>query len=652
MTLLWLAAAVFYVAPNGADRNAGTAQAPFATLERAREAARGATKPATIYLKPGTYSRREPLTLGAEDSGVAWLAAPGGAVRLSGGQRITKFETAKDRRLRPEAAGKVLVCDLRAEGITDFGRMQSRGFSRPITPAHLELFFNGKRMTMARWPNEGFAHISGVGDADPQDDGHGRKIGRIERGFSFQFDKPARWKGSGDAWVHGYWAWDWANTYEAVESIDWEKGFVKTKAPYGLYGFRTGQRFYFLNVLEELDQPGEYYVDTKQGLLYFWPPAAMKTAEIAVSIMEKPLVDVQNARDVKFSGVTFELVRGTAVHVAGGERVRVENCVVRNVGDIGIAIDGGVGHQVDRCEVYQTGDAGITMAGGDRMTLTPGKHSVTNSSIHHIAEWSRTYQPGVRLTGVGLRVAHNVIHDSPHNGILLNGNDHVIEFNEIHRVCLETGDVGAFYMGRDWTERGVQIRHNYFHDTGGVGMGSMGVYLDDCASGATVYGNIFCRTQRAVFIGGGRDHRVDNNIFVDCEPAVHVDSRGLDARPVWHDMIYKTMRESALAVRFLEPPYITRYPELRTIEPYYAVDTGVPPEGNVIVHNVCWRGKWLDLRWKWENPKIEIRDNLVDSDPLFVNLERGDFRLRPESPAWKTGFKTIPVERIGIERRR
>ena len=106
-----------------------------------------------------------------------------------------------------------------------------------------------------------------------------------------------------------------------------------------------------------------------------------------------------------------------------------------------------------------------------------------------------------------------------------------IEFNEIHHVCLETGDVGAIYTGRDWTLRGNVIRHNFIHHTGGVGMGSMGIYLDDCVSGTQIYGNVFCKVHRAAFIGGGRDYKVENNIFVDCTPAVELDGRGLSKRP-------------------------------------------------------------------------------------------------------------------------
>src|SRR6266851_8607022 len=157
--------------------------------------------------------------------------------------------------------------------------------------------------------------------------------------------------------------------------------------------------------------------------------------------------------------------------------------------------------------------------------------------------WSKCYVPAVLLDGVGLRASHNLIHDHPHCAILFGGNDHLIEFNEIHHIALETGDVGAIYTGRDYTFRGNRIRHNYIHHTGGVGMGSMGVYMDDCVSGTEVFGNVFFKVHWAMFIGGGRDHRVENNLFVDCDPAVRADGRGLEPSPVWRDMVDSYMRQ-------------------------------------------------------------------------------------------------------------
>ena len=301
---------------------------------------------------------------------------------------------------------------------------------------------------------------------------------------------------------------------------------IKTRPPYGQYGFNSGQRFYFLNILEELAQPGDYFVDRQTGLLYFWPPAPLQGAEIVATLLEQPLIHLTNVSHVSLCNLTCECSRGDGIVLTGGTQNLVAGCTLRHLGNRGVVVAGGTRHRVSGCDVYDTGDGGISLSGGERKTLTPGGH-VTNNLVHHIACWSRCYQPGIGISGVGNRIAHNVIHDCPHNGILLDGNDHLIEFNEIYRTCLETGDVGAFYMGRDYAQQGNVIRDNFFHHTGGVGMGSMAVYLDDCTSGVTITGNIFYRTRRAAFIGGGRDNIVDNNVFINYA-AVAIDGRGVD----------------------------------------------------------------------------------------------------------------------------
>jgi len=656
----------YYIALNGNDAWAGTKTQPFATLNAARDAIRKLktrqqfpAEGVTVYMRGGCYSHSSGFTLSAEDSGtpearVIYRAFPGEQVRLLGGKRLQHFAPVTDAaildRLDPQARGHVVQVDLRAEGVTDFGKLQSRGFDRPMTPAHLELFFNGKVMQLARWPNEGSVQIAGIPHNAGVSDGMGQTIGQLEAGFHYAGERPERWKKTDDIWVHGYWAWDWANSYEQIASIDTGAHLLKTRKPYGQYGFRTGQRFYFLNILEELDQPGEYYLDRTTGILYFWPPATIEKAETYISLLEAPIIALKGAAFVTVQGITLEVTRGCGITIDGGEQNIIGGCIVRNIGNYGIMIEGGSGHTVSGCDVYATGDGGVMVHGGDRKTLTPGKHNVENNHIHHIGLWSRCYQPGVMVSGVGNRVAQNCIHDGPHNAIQLSGNDHIIEYNDISHVCLETGDVGAFYMGRDWTQLGNIVRYNYFHEIGGIGMGSMAVYLDDCSSGVTIYGNIFYHTQRAAFIGGGRDNIVDNNVFVECMPAVCIDGRGLEHSPVWHDMVYETMRKRLEEIHYTQPPYCERYPKLAELTPYYAKADGVPPEGNVVRHNIAVGGQWLDISWHADAKMVDMHENLVGQDPHFVDAGKQNFQLQDDSPAFALGFKRIPVEQIGCYR--
>ncbi|HZT30879.1 MAG TPA: right-handed parallel beta-helix repeat-containing protein [Bryobacteraceae bacterium] len=659
------AGAEFYVAPNGSDSAPGTQSRPFATLERARDAIRAMKRqgglPAggvTVWLGAGRYQLSASFALSAEDSGterarIVYRARPGEEVRLTGGRPVTGFQHVQDpaarERIHPLYRNRVLAVDLRAQGITDFGRLLPRGFGQSA-PAALELFFNDQPMTLARWPNQGFVHVGGLpaGEAAKITDIHaaGSKGGR----FVYREDRPERWSKALDIWLHGYWRYDWADNYVAVRSIDPAVHQIATDGSPGPYGIAPGQRYYYLNLLEELDEPGEWYLDRRTGMLYFWPPATPEGKSTWVSLLEKPLVSLDDVSDVTVAGLIVEQGRGNGVEIRGGARDLVAGCTLRNLGNYAVVIQGGSRHGVLSNDIYATGDGGIQLHGGDRRTLTPAGHYARNNHIHDFDRWSRTYCPAVLVTGVGNEVSHNLIHDSPHNAIQISGNDHVIEFNEIHHVAEETGDVGAVYLGRNWTERGNVVRHNFFHHIGAPGRDVRVVYLDDCASGTTVFGNLFYETTRGVIIGGGRDNRVENNVFVNSEPGVRIDDRCVSTREVWRNMVYKEMQAGLDAVRESEALYRRRYPALGGIEPYYAAKGGVPPEGNSIAHNISLGATWLSfaLEQPADRKLFDVRENLVDQVIPFADPTRMNFSIPAGSPVYQTGFQPIPVDRIGL----
>lgn len=665
-----------YVSPAGSDAWSGRhpnptgdgRDGPFATPEAARDALRERRRSgATVWLRGWHYHRETAFDLGPEDGGaedapVVYRAFPGEEVRLIGGRAVAGFRpvTAAGRtaeawqRLSPAARGSVLVTDLRAQGIDDYGTLEPVGFGRGRRPAAMEVFYRDRRMTLARWPDHSFVTIArvdvpGRGGTDdvPWDAGSDEP----NRSFEYFGDRPRGWRRPAEALVHGYWTYDWADSYQRVESIDLDARRVTTDRP-GAYGYTTGQRYYFLNVLEELDSPGEWYLDRQAGQLYFRPPGDPPADEVVVtvSLLSEPVVALRGASHVHLHGLTVECCRSDGIGITGGRDARVRCCEVRNTGEYGIRVDGGAGHRIERSRVHDTGAGGVQLAGGDRRTLQPAGHVVEHCDIHRFSRLLLTYTPGVDLHGVGHRVAHNHLHDAPHTAVLLHGNDHVIELNEIDRVCTQTGDAGAFYMGRDWTERGNVVRHNFFHDLGIFGYGRHGVravYLDDCASGTTIFGNVFLRCTRAVLIGGGRDNRVEHNLFVHCEPAVQLDGRGRCLTEQWRGMVYDTMRPRLEDMRHREPPYADRYPQLADLDAVYQAGEGFEPTGNVIVNNLCYGGRWL-LTLRDVDPRLlPDDDNLIGVDPGFADEPNDDLRLPTGSPAYEAGMQPIPFGRIG-----
>jgi hypothetical protein len=231
----------------------------------------------------------------------------------------------------------------------------------------------------------------------------------------------------------------------------------------------------------------------------------------------------------------------------------------------------------------------------------------------------------------------------------------LIEFNEIHHVCTESNDAGAIYTGRNWTMRGTIIRHNYLHHiTGFRDRGCVGVYLDDMFCGTEISGNLFYKVTRAAFIGGGRDCIVKNNLFVDCNPSLHIDARALGWAHGHADMWIKEGREKGTlsGIRYKEPPYSQRYPKLVNI----LDDEPAAPQGNRVFCNVSFGGKWDGVHSSAREYQ-SIENNLVDVDPQFATPERignskqpraVDFALKADSPARAIGFPKLPLDRIGL----
>ena len=323
--------------------------------------------------------------------------------------------------------------------------------------------------------------------------------------------------------------------------------------------------------------------------------------------------------------------------------MRIAASTIRNMGNWGIKVFGGAEHGVTGCDIYQTGQGGIHLEGGDRKNLSPAGHSADNNHIHHTSRWDPVYQQAIALFGVGNRATHNLIHHVPHIAIGFSGNDQTIEYNEIHTAVFQSNDAGAIYTSppdETWSMRGHKIRFNYLHNIHGFqDRGCNGVYLDDCFSSADISSNIFCDVATAILIGGGRDNRMTNNMFIRCGSAFSIDARGLG----WASGVGRFATEELHTLNYKQPPWSVKYPELLGI----LEDEPLAPKGNVVARSICWDGAWGQTEAKAE-PYVTFQDNLIDTDPKFVDAAGVSFKLQEDSPAFKLGFQAIPVEKIGI----
>lgn len=627
-----------YVSPAGLDANPGTSAKPVRTVQRAVNLAR-TMRPGhvAIHLRKGRFDVLRTIQLGSRDDDTEFVGD--GVAWLSGGKQLTRWRSLSgsagrlaqsdvDSRIPPAARAHVLVCDVSA--ISDLGSLKPRGFGTPLQKGGLQLYEDMEPLPLARYPASG----KWLNTGEP--------VGTD--GFVAPDRRPERWKSLDDAWVFGYFNYDWAESYLPIQSYESATSTLTFGAapPYGVVKDR---RFYYMNVPEELDEPGEWYLDRNAKRIYVWPRheagprMGAPRSSLVASVLPGPVFDVVGADRITFKGLVLAEGRDCAVRVRNSTHVVVDRCLIWDFGTWGVSFEGGSDCGIRRSNIRYTGEDGVMLVAGDFKAQKPGRLFAENCHISDYSCWCRTYHPGVLIGGYANRISHNLIENAPHQAILLSGNEHVIEYNDIRSVCTETGDAGAVYMGRDTTMRGNVIRFNRFRKIGptvtspGGYTGVMSVYLDDCWSGTTISGNVFEGPGTGIMIGGGRDNVVENNVFVGTDPAIHFDARGRG----WAAKYFVphgewNFFESFEAAHVTEPPYSTHYPELaRTVEGDLK-----NPAGNKVLNNVC-VGPWINYLDGLSEKDLEYRGNVL--------LKKGTLAQALKSGS--RGFVPIPTDRIG-----
>lgn len=683
---LSVGAADYYVATDGSDANPGTLGSPFATLGAARDAVRGLSHPlssgATVYLRGGRYLMQSALALsGSQDSGtptalVSYRNYASESVLLIGGTNVNGFAAVTNAatlaRLTASAQTNVLVADLTAQGITALGTMTNHGYGHsgydtPERPFQSELLFQDRSMQLARFPNTGWLNTAAP---------------IYTNGFAYTGANPSAWADMSDVWVQGYFPVDYSDCWERVVAINTTSKNVTNAWPgvvYDNYG-NVGQRFFFFNVLEELDAAGEYYIDRTNGLVYFWPPSSITNNACVVTITTN-LVTLDGVSNVVFSGLTFEGGKSQLIRISGGKSNLITGCTLRGGAADAVKILGSPQSGVTRSLITDIGERGIWFYGsGDRTNLISGSNFVSNCTFSNVSRLCRANKNAVEASHtyyfaneevVGMYIGHNLFCYMPHQAINLYGNNNLIEYNEIHHVCTETADAGALYSGFDWTFRGTVIRNNYFHDInmgGGASdySGVFVIYADAAWSGATIYGNIFCQVDHAIFLNSGRDNLVQNNLFVDVTncPASKLQAFTVavnqSALGNGFGTLGGTMWNRLTNMPFQSVTWSNQYPALATITngPYVPWTNTCLAMGNVIGTNVFWNcytntvGSYSGAYWKWlhnADTNATVSGNLTNADPLFVDYANRNFALQTNSPAWALGFQPIPTSGFGPE---
>jgi len=482
------------------------------------------------------------------------------------------------------------------------------------------------------------------------------------------------WPESREAEIHICPRYGWVNGIVPVVGFDPDRSMLRLAEDWPEKVW-AGNRFFVENVFEELDAPGEWYLDRDTGDLYLRPPQSFDQSEVVAAVMDRVIEfcgDPDKDRwvsHITFSGFTIcdttysPVVKSwyfpcnAAVWLTGASHCRVTQCQFRHVGGYAVIIaSGSHDSQIVGNEVASPGQGGVFIDGGKAENpqqsgppaLRPRRNQVSGNYIHHAGAIYK-HVAGVYISHADENiVSHNLIHDVPRYAISVKYDcaHNVIEFNEVRRTNLETNDTGGIehYLNR----KPSVIRGNLIADT--VGLKTTpdgqfqtpffcwGIYLDGYTSHATVTQNIVFRNYRGgIMVGAGSENVIANNIFVE---ATTSQVEFYDSRPEGKGNKFQ-----------------------RNIVCYAA------PDGSAL-HLLQWRkdfvesdhnlffrvGGKLDVltsgaqRRPWEDwLALGMDAHSLIADPLFLDPTKDDYRLKPDSPALKLGFQPIPVEKIGLK---
>jgi len=279
-----------------------------------------------------------------------------------------------------------------------------------------------------------------------------------------------------------------------------------------------------INFLDEIDQPGEWALDFKDGKIYYYPNGDITKQVVTISDNKSSIVKFNDASYIQFLGFNVAGSMGNGFELQRSHHITLAGNKVSYITGSGIVDFYGNNNVIMSNDVFEVGASGITIGfAGNRANLTNSNSRITNNHIYRVGTLSSLEGIVVRES-VGVTVDHNLVHDTPKAAIKYpSDNNLLIEYNEVHNSSLVEGDTGAFYTPQDWTSYGNVLRYNFIHHN----PRSHGFYFDDGDSGDIVSKNIIQQSQIGFLIGGGHDNLARNNLLINVQKAAQIDDRGI-----------------------------------------------------------------------------------------------------------------------------
>ena len=695
-----------FVSQSGDDnRGNGSIEHPYKTVQKALRAVRSLpfekkAKGCVVYLRGGIYTLEESLSFSNADFGTKnaplFISAYNGEdVTISGATVFGKddFEPVSDseakKRLRPEARDKVLVADLTKKGVEEFGGINPSTGSYP-QKVEASVYWNDNLMKLARYPNNSSLPVGTVIDTGPIEriDGQGTLPGFVDDGRGFEFelvdDRALGWENTGDIYMQGKMFWEWRPGIYKVRSINAETKSVRSDN-YSLYGVREDPltNYYFFNVFEELDCPGEWFVDKEKGLLYVYPfEEGIENANVSFSTSSFDLISLKGAKHIYFNGIKFKYNSKNGISMEKCEEVVLQNCDVSLMGGYGIYMNDCTYSGATTCLVYNCNDVLIKTLPNEAAyhdnEAIPTRNFIQNCFISR--QGIDDHSAGINGGANGMIISHNFLQKFAAAAMTPWGSDVFVEYNEVSTASYDVEDMGAFYAGDLSDNMYTQVRFNYFHDTSAKDHYAQTIYLDGFGSFYAVYGNVLNNIPSALKSHSGIKNMWVNNVItgksdsgtngkaVDMGMSYYVQGNAFWPSYVtekWNGLFNAHFRGDE---NFLDSYHAKRYPHLyeylngvytyldRKDREGYERDENEEalrtPSGYYFKNNVSYKHTPFNFPEIMYETMIGYNENYVagDVDPGFKDYENGDLSFKENAEIYKylPEFEAPPFEKMGL----
>ena len=521
----------FYVAPNGDDKNPGTIDAPFATPERAVKAVNNLSSKrggVTVYFRGGLYSLSKSLSFNRKTSGldeknlVFFSNYEDEKVTFVGAAAVSgkEFKPANDAKFKAKisslAQPYIVSVNLKELGFKDMGTWSAS--TRP------SLYVDGAVYEIARWPNGANTSMAQYTGKDAQfgvknkgyqtTSSETGAAGSGTGGFAFKYSnsRPRNWEFTNNIWMYGYCYAEWTKAHLNVVKFDYDEQIAYGHSGLAYGGkYVKGNTYYYYNIFEELDQPGEWFLDPDTGILYIYPIGQIKDDSVVQLVTTSfDIITTNAAKYTVINEIGFDMGNRAVVYTNDSMYNIVQRCHIKNMANYALTAEsamycGFIANLIEPNNSIQIyGDSGNSKS-FMRDPKRTGNFAQNN--------YCKRIQVG---SAKGNVMSHNLLNGSQGMGLYVNGGgENIVEYNEVVAGPDEQLDAGSIYVNGGATNYGNTIRYNYLNkSTPKMRSSPYCVYLDDISSGQFVYGNIL--REGRTYLHAGSYNTLYNNFTFGC----------------------------------------------------------------------------------------------------------------------------------------